>query len=103
MAQKGQRMKGIDALQQYIVELRAVEREKVYALLAYAPAFAPRFLALVGGKGAEEVLKVAIAAIVPLEMTIAAQEPAAGGAGGACLLIEKQRMHRGQPLGLRPL
>ena len=100
MAQESDGVKGVDALERRLVELIAAQRAKLDALLEHAPALAPGLLALVGGKASQKVIEVAIAAVVPLEVTVAPQQPAGLLAGRARRLIEKQRVHRGQPRGV---
>ena len=92
MADESQRMKAVDALEHPVIELRTVERAKLDTLLEHTAALAARLLALLGGKSIEEIGKIAIAAIVPLEMAIAPEQPAGRGARVPSGLIDEQRV-----------
>src|ERR1700676_4830766 len=73
VADEGDLVQSEHALDQRLAELIAAQRAKFDALLEHTPALAARLLALVGREAVEKIIEVAIAAVVPLEMTVAPQ------------------------------
>ena len=75
------------------VELVAEARLEAHAGLFHPAALAPRLLALVRGEGLQVVLEARVAAVAPVELAVAPQQPAALRARRARRLVEKQRVH----------
>src|SRR3984893_6536931 len=96
MAHEGVAVQGIDAVEEWLVELAAEARLEADAGIRDAAALATRLLALLGGEGAQIVIEARVTAIGPVKLAVAAQQPAALRAGRARRLIEKQCMHTGQ-------
>src|SRR5262249_30623207 len=86
-------------LEERAVELAAEARLEAYAALGHAAPFASRLLALLGGEGLEGVVEARVAAVAPVGLAVAPQQPALRRAGGARRLIEKQRVHARDAVG----
>jgi hypothetical protein len=94
MADEGRGMEGMDLRQQVCVDLAAGEGLEGYALFADTTAFAPCLLALLGGKARQEIIEVAVAAVVPLEVTVVAGQPTGIVRRRAQSIVDEQGMHR---------
>src|SRR2546430_17435215 len=78
------------------VELAAEARLEAHARIRDAAALATRLLALLGGEGAKGVIEARVTAIAPVKLAVAAQQPAALGAGRTPRPTPKQRMDPGR-------
>src|SRR5204862_282620 len=98
MTHEGIPVQGVDALEELFVELAPEARLEAYARLRDAAALAPRLLALLRREGGEVVIEARVAAVAPVKLAVAPQQPAAPQARGARRLVEKQGMSAGEPM-----
>jgi hypothetical protein len=101
VAQEGIAVKGVHRIQGALIEVGAHERLEMNAGLGDPAALAPGFFALLGGEGLEIGLEARVAAVGPVELAVAADQPAGVGAHRARRLIQKQGVHRGETVRWR--
>src|SRR5207244_6652385 len=69
-------VQGVDALEEPLVELAPEARLEAHARLRDAAALAPRLLALLRREGGEVVIEARVAAVAPVKLAVAPQQPA---------------------------
>jgi hypothetical protein len=69
-------MQRVDAIEEPPVEVRAEAGLEADAAFGHAAALAPRLLALLGREACKVILEACVAAIGPMKLAVAPQEPA---------------------------
>src|SRR6185437_7078278 len=95
--QEGFPVKGVNPVEQVLVEVAAETGLEADPGLGHAPALAPRLLALLRREGLEIGLEARVATIAPVELAVAPQQPTPPLAGDARGLIDEEGVHGGQP------
>ncbi len=89
-------VKSVHRIQRTLVESASHEGLEVDACFGDAAALTLGFFPFVGGEGLEITVEARIAAVRPMELTVAPNQPAGVRAHCARGLIEKQSMYRGE-------
>src|SRR6185437_7150234 len=95
--QEGFPVKGVNGVEEALVEICAEAGLEADAGLGHPAALAPGFLALLGRESLEIGLEARVAAVGPMKLAIAPQQPAGALAGRAPGLIDKERVHGREP------
>ena len=101
VAQEGVAMERVDAIEQRASRSLPSRVSKRDAGFGDAAPLAVGFLALLGGEGLEEGVEALVAAIGPVELAVAPQQPARALAGRAAGLIEEEGVRGGEAVARR--